>query len=100
MAKRDDRPLAAASQYLREREREQKAAAKRAAKTPSPPPLSGVEYVAAMRRSVDARTKLLEQIRQQFERIAGNSNLASLRRLADILSLFERGPVFRSKTKG
>ena len=99
MTKRDDRPLAAARQYLRQREREQKAAAKRAAAAPDvpapPPPPSGVEMVAATRKSRDARTALLERIQQQVERIVGRSSMGDLQRLADALSLHERRLVRR-----
>jgi hypothetical protein len=92
---RDDRPLASARRYLRQREREQKAAAKRAdeapaAPVPLPPLPSGVEVVAAIRRSRDARTKVLEQIRQQVERITENSTISDLHHLAGTLSLYER----------
>jgi hypothetical protein len=59
-----------------------------------------VEAVAAMRRSLNARTRLLEQIRQQVERIAGNSSTSDLQRLAGMLSLYERRIARRNATKG
>lgn len=95
-----DKPLSGARQALRQREREQKAAAKRAAETPPVSPLSGPEYVAALRQSADKRTKLLEQIQQQVERIAGNSTIAGLAQLVGTLSLYERRIARRNAAKG
>jgi hypothetical protein len=94
-----DKPLSGARQALRQREREQKAAAKRAAETPPAPPLSGPEYVTALRKSVDARTKRLDLLRRQFERVAGNSSIPQLDQLAGMLSLYERRTARRNTTK-
>jgi hypothetical protein len=84
---RDARLLAAASRALSQREREQKAAAKRA--TEATPPPSGVEVVAAMKQSRDARTKLLEEIQRRLARISASGTRGDLDRLAGALSLYE-----------
>ena len=106
----DAKPLAPARRNLSRLARERKAAAKReaavrrdveafAAGQPVPPGPSGVEAVAAVRQSVDARTKLLEQIRQQVERILGQSSTGDLKRLTDALSLHERRFTRRERRK-
>jgi hypothetical protein len=100
MADWTDKPLAEAKQRLRReaykrRQAERCVAEVQAAAAgipipPAPAPMTGAEYAAAVRVSLDQHTKAVEALRAQFERAVGISTTANLQRLEAALSLYLR----------
>ena len=100
MADWTDKPLADAKRRLRceaykRRQAERYVAEVQAAAAgipipPAPAPMTGAEYAAAVRVSLDQHTKAVEALRAQFERAVGISTTADLRRLEAALSLYAR----------
>ncbi len=101
MADWNEKPLADAKRRIRDKARAQRKLAERyqaevqaaAAGIPTPPapaPMTGAEYAAAVRASLDQHTKVVEALRAQFERAVGISTTADLRRLEAALSLYMR----------
>jgi hypothetical protein len=101
MADWNEKPLADAKRRIRDQARAQRKLAERyqaevqaaAAGIPIPPaptPMTGAEYAAAVRVSLDQHTKAVEALRAQFERAVGISTTADLRRLEAALSLYAR----------
>jgi len=95
-----DKPLAGAKQRLRRDAYERKMAERyevevRAGEAgvplpPPSPPMTGAEYAAAVRVSLDKHTKAVEAVRVLFERVVARSTTADLRRLEAALSLYAR----------
>jgi hypothetical protein len=97
---REYKPLAAASQHLRQLERERRLVAKLPGDVPSFPPLSNGEVAAALRQSLDDRTKRIEHIYNQVSCIALNGAAVELEQLSAVLALYEHRIAVRNTPKG